>query len=207
MDGSRPDPPIFKTIILFLFFMKTAMQCRPGTVISIGSDLFLVLKFEIHRGGRGATNIKLRMKNLIQGNSVDRVFDSEEKMNDVVLDRFKFEYLYESAGSYSFMNQETYEQIELSEDNIGDAKFYLKEGQIVDVQSHEGKFIGIMLPQRVKLKVVEAEPAVAGNTADGKVDKVVKLETGLELRVPGFVVQGDEIILNTETGEYQERAK
>ena len=77
--------------------MKTAMQSRVGTVIKIGNDLMLVLKFEINRGGRGATNIKLRMKNLLQGNSVDRMFDSEDKMEDITLERVKFEFLYESA--------------------------------------------------------------------------------------------------------------
>jgi len=187
--------------------MKTAMQSRVGTVLKLQNDLMLVLKFEIHRGGRGATNIKLRMKNLLQGNTVDRVFDSEEKMDDITLDRVKFEYLYESAGSYAFMNQETFEQIELTEEDIGDAIYYLTEGLIVDIQSYEGRFVGAILPQRVKLKVVEADPAVAGNTADGKVDKLVKLETGLELRVPGFINNGDDLIINTETGEYQERAK
>ncbi len=100
--------------------MKTAIQSRPGTVLKIGNDLMLVLKYEMHRAGRGATNVKMRLKNLLQGNSVDRVFDGEEKFEDVSLDRSKFEFLYESAGTYAFMNQETYEQIELSEDNIGD---------------------------------------------------------------------------------------
>ena len=85
--------------------------------------------------------------------------------------------------------------------------FLLKEGQIVDIQQFEGKFIGILLPARVTLQIVEAEPSVKGNTADGKIDKVVKLETGLELRVPGFVGQDDSIVVSTETGEYVERAK
>jgi elongation factor P len=187
--------------------MKFAMQCRVGTVIKIGGDLLLVLKFELHRGGRGATNIKLRLKNLIQGNSIDKMFDSEDKFDDITLERVKFEFLYESAGSYAFMNQDTFEQIELTIDDIGDAVNYLTEGLIVDIQSYEGRFIGVILPQRVKLKVIEADPAVAGNTADGKVDKLVKLETGLEMRVPGFINNGEYLIINTETGEYQERAK
>lgn len=86
-------------------------------------------------------------------------------------------------------------------------KYYLTEGLLVDLQSFEGKFIGITLPLRVTLKVVEAEPAVKGNTADGKVDKSVKLETGLEIRVPGFVEEGEDIVVSTELGEYLERAK
>jgi len=187
--------------------MKTAMQSRPGTVIKIGKELFLVVKYEIHRGGRGATNIKMRLKNLIVGNISDRVFDGEEKMEDITLDRSKFEYLYDAGGSYAFMNQDTYEQIELTEDDIGDMKNYLVEGIKVDVQQYEGKFVGIVLPNTVRMTVVECDPGVKGNTADGKVSKDATTNTGYSLKVPGFVNAGEDIIVNTETGEYQERAK
>jgi elongation factor P len=129
----------------------------------------------------------MRLKNLTNGGSADRVMDSEEKLEDVTIDRSKAEYLYGVPGTYSFMNQDTYETVDLSDDDVGDMSMYLKEGLIVDLQSFEEKFIGIVLPLRVTLRVTEAEPAVSGNTADGKVDKLVKLETGLEIRVPGFV--------------------
>ncbi len=161
----------------------------------------------MRRGGRGATNVAVRLKNLMQNGMADKVLDSEEKLEDVILERAKAEYLYSSGDTYSFMNQETYETVDLHEDDVGDAAMYLTEGVVVDLQTFEGKFIGIILPLKVTLKVVEAEPAVAGNTADGKVDKVVKLETGLEMRVPGFVNQDESIVINTETGEYLERAK
>jgi elongation factor P len=187
--------------------MKTALQARPGTVLKIGNDLMLVVKHEMRRGGRGATNVMMRLKNLIQGNTSDRVVDSEEKFDDVTLERSKAEFLYQSGDTFAFMNQDTYETVELHEDDVGDVSVYLREGTMVDLQTYEGKFIGIMLPLRVTLKVVEADPSVAGNTADGKVDKLVKLETGLEIRVPGFVNQDEEIVINTETGEYLERAK
>jgi elongation factor P len=187
--------------------MKTALQARTGTVLRINNELFLVVKHEMKRGGRGATNVAMRLKNLIQGNTSDRVMDSEEKLEDVTLDRSKAEFLYQSGDMYAFMNQDTYETVELHVDDVGDAALYLTEGLMVDLQTFEGKFIGIILPLRVTLKVVEADPSVAGNTADGKVDKSVKLETGLELRVPGFVNQDESIIINTETGEYLERAK
>lgn len=164
--------------------MKTAMQARPGTVIKLNGELLLVVKHEMRRGGRGATNVMMRLKNLIVGNTVDRVVDSEEKFEDITLERAKAEFLYQSGDTFAFMNQDTYETVELHEDDVGDAAMYLKEGLMVDLQTFEGKFIGIMLPLRVTLKVIEADPSVAGNTADGKVDKLVKLETGLELRVP-----------------------
>ena len=187
--------------------MKTAFEARTGTVLRMWNDLLLVIKHEFHRGGRGSTTVNMRLKNLVSGATMDRSMDSEEKLDDVVLDRSKAEYLYENFGTYAFMLQDTYETLELSAENVGDASKYLKEGQIVDIQQFEGKFIGILLPARVTLQIVEAEPSVKGNTADGKVDKVVKLETGLELRVPGFVEQDDSIVVSTETGEYVERAK
>jgi elongation factor P len=187
--------------------MLTALKARPGTVVKIGNDLLLVVRHEMKRGGRGATNVAMRLKNLIVGNMSDRVMDSEEKLEDVVLERAKAEYLYASGDMYAFMNQDTYETVELHADDVGDTALYLTEGLVCDLQTFEGKFIGIVLPLKVTLKVIEAEPSVAGNTADGKIDKVVKLETGLELRVPGFVNQDESIIINTETGEYLERAK
>lgn len=187
--------------------MKTAFQSKLGTVLRIDWDLYLVVKYEYHRGGRGSTNINLRLKNLLQWNSVDRVFDGEDKMDDVQLERAKFEFLYESAGTYAFMNQSTYEQIELSEDNIGDMKYFLTEGLVVDVQQFEGKFIGIVLPMTVRLTIVECDPGVKGNTADGKITKDAVTNTGYRIKVPGFVEQWEDIIVNTESGEYQERAK
>ncbi len=187
--------------------MKTALQARTGTVLRINGELLLVVKHEMRRWGRGATNVMMRLKNLIQGNTADRVMDSEEKLEDVTLERAKAEFLYQSGDDFAFMNQDTYETVELHVDDVGDAALYLKEGLIVDLQTFEGKFIGIVLPLRVTLKVIEAEPSVAGNTADGKVDKNVTLETGLELRVPGFINQDESIVINTETGEYLERAK
>ncbi|NVP17819.1 elongation factor P [Candidatus Gracilibacteria bacterium] len=187
--------------------MITAMQIKTGGVIKMGNDLLLPLKRELHRGGRGATNIKVRFKNLINGNIVDKVFDSEEKLEDIVLERSKFEFLYESGGVYYFMDQETYEQIEISEEDMGDAVNFITPSLIVDIQRFEGRLVGVILPASVKLLITECEPGVKGNTADGKITKEAILETGYAIKVPGFVESGEYVIINTETGEYQERAK
>ena len=128
-------------------------------------------------------------------------------MDDVILDRSKHEFLYESAGTYYFMDNTNYEQIEIDEESIGDNKYFLTEGLVVDVQQYEGKFIGISLPLSVRMTVTECDPGVKGNTADGKVVKDAVTNTGYALKIPGFVEQGEDIIVNTETGEYQERAK
>lgn len=187
--------------------MKTALQAKTGTVLKIDGDIFLVVRHEMRRGGRGATNVSMRLKNLIQGNMQDRVMDGEDKVDDIILDRSKAEFLYSAGDEYSFMNQDTFETVELHEEDIGDAINYLKEGMIVDLQTFEGKFIGIVLPIRVELEIVECEPTVAGNTADGKVEKWAKLETGMEIKVPGFINQNDIVVVDTQEGKYLERAK
>lgn len=187
--------------------MKTAFESKPGTVLRIDSELYFVSKWEYHRAGRGATTIKMRLKNLFNGSMTDRTFGWEDKMDDVILERARFEYLYGAGGTYAFMNQETYEQIELDEETIGDMRFFLIEGDTVDIQQFEWKFVGLVLPTNVKLTIAECDPGVKGNTADGKVTKDAVTNTGLTIKVPGFVNQGDEVIVNTETGDYMERAK
>ncbi len=187
--------------------MKTAFESKPGTVLRIDSELYFVSKWEYHRAGRGATTIKMRLKNLFNGSMTDRTFGWEDKMDDVILERARFEYLYGAGGTYAFMNQETYEQIELDEETIWDMKFFLIEWDTVDIQQFEGKFVGLVLPTNVKLTIAECDPGVKGNTADGKVTKDAVTNTGLTIKVPGFVNQGDEVIVNTETGDYMERAK
>lgn len=187
--------------------MKTAFESKPGTVLKIDGELYFVSKWEYHRAGRGATTIKMRLKNLFNGSMTDRTFGWEDKMDDVILERARFEYLYGAGGTYAFMNQETYEQIELDEETIGDMKYFLIESDTVDIQQFEGKFVGLVLPTNVKLTIAECDPGVKGNTADGKVTKDAVTNTGLTIKVPGFVNQGDEVIVNTETGDYMERAK
>ncbi len=107
--------------------MITAIKARTGTVLRIDGGLFLVVRHEMKRGGRGATNVAIRLKNILQNGMADRVLDSEEKLEDVVLERAKAEFLYKAGDTYSFMNQETYETVDLHEDDVGDAALYLNE--------------------------------------------------------------------------------
>ncbi len=187
--------------------MKTAFDSKPGTVLKIDGELFFVSKYEYHRAGRGTTTIKMRLKNLLNWGSTDRTFNGEDKLDDVILDRSRFEYLYESAGIFAFMDQTTYEQIELDDETIGDMKYYLIEWNTVDIQQYEGKFIGLVLPTNVKLTIEQCDPWVKWNTADGKIIKDAVTNSGLNIKVPWFINEWDEIIVSTETGEYMERAK
>lgn len=187
--------------------MKTAFDSKPGTVLKIDNELMFVSKWEYHRAWRWATTIKMRLKNLMNGSMTDRTFNWEDKMDDIQLERARFEFLYNSWDTFAFMNQETYEQIELDEDTIWDMRFFLIEWNTVDIQQYEWKFIGLVLPTNVRLTIAECEPWVKWNTADGKIVKDAVTNTWLSIKVPWFVEQWDDIIVNTESWEYMERAK
>ncbi|MDD2907653.1 MAG: elongation factor P [Candidatus Gracilibacteria bacterium] len=182
--------------------MKTAFETRPGCVVEIDGDLYFVTKWESHRGGRGATTVKMRLKNIGNGSMTDKVYSSDDKLDDVILERTVFEYLYNSSGVYVFMNSENYEQVELSEDDVGDMKYFLSEGATIDIQQHNGNFVGIILATYMKLKVVEALPLVGSSE-----NKEVITNTGLKLEVPPFIEEGDEIVVNTSTFEFVDKVK
>lgn len=188
--------------------MKTAFECRTGTILNLEGELMLVIKYDYKRWGRGSTTVYLRLKNLLNGSTANKMFDWADKLEDVHLTRKKFQYLYESAGSYTFMNQDTYEQIEINGEDLGDSANYLTEGMLVDIQEYEEKFIWVIMPTSVPLKVTETASGVKLNTVDGKTSfKEAKLETGITIMVPMFIEEGEMILVSTDTGEYMERVK
>lgn len=182
--------------------MKTAFDTKPGCVVDIDGDLYFVSRWESHRWGRWATTVKMRLKNISSGSMTDKVFSSDDKLNDVILDRTVFEYLYNSAGVYVFMNSENYEQIELGDDDIGDMKYFLSEGSTIDIQQHNWNFVWIILDTYMKLKVVEALPLIWSSE-----NIEVITNTWLKLEVPPFIVEWDEIVVNTTTFEFVEKVK
>ncbi len=182
--------------------MKTAFDTKPGCVVDIDWDLYFVSRWESHRWGRWATTVKMRLKNISSGSMTDKVFSSDDKLNDVILDRTVFEYLYNSAGVYVFMNSENYEQIELGDDDIGDMKYFLSEGSTIDIQQHNWNFVWIILDTYMKLKVVEALPLIWSSE-----NIEVITNTWLKLEVPPSIEEWDEIIVNTTTFEFVEKVK
>lgn len=182
--------------------MKTAMDAKPGTVLDIDGDLYFVNKWEFHRAWRWATTVKMRLKNISNWWSTDRVFSWEDKLNDVILERTTFEFLYNSSWMYVFMNGETYEQIELNEDDIWDMKYYLTEWNTIDIQQHEWKFVWIILPTYVKLIIEEVDLTSSWNDMKDAVTN-----TWLHLSIPQGVEVWDEIVVNTSTGEFMEKVK
>jgi len=156
------------------------------------------------RGGQ--TLVRLKMRNLLTRAVFDKTFKASDKFKEPDLETVEASYLYsDSDGSY-FMDQESFETIQLSSDKLGDALEFLLEGVIIKLTKFNGNPIGLELPQQVELKVTYTEPGVRGNTASGAVTKHAKLETGLEIRVPFFIEEGEKVNVYTETREFAGRA-
>ena len=154
--------------------------------------------------GKGSAFYRTKLKNVKTGAIFDFTFKSGEKIEEALLQTKEFQYLYQQGEEYFFMNPRTYEQVSLSKDILGNFKNFVKEGDLYQIYTLEGQPLSLRAPQKVTLKVIEAENAVKGNTVSGAT-KPVKVETGYELQVPLFIKEGDLIVINTETGEYVNR--
>lgn len=186
--------------------MKFAQELRAGSTIKIGNDPFVVLKAEYNKSGRNAAVVKMKMKNLLNGNISDAVYKADDKMDDIRLDKVKAVYSYNDGDFYIFSNPETWDQIELKEEDLGDALNYLEEGMELDVVYYESTPVAVELPTFLEREVVYTEPGLRGDTS-GKVMKPARLNTGFELPVPLFVEQNEWIKIDTRTHEYVERIK
>lgn len=181
--------------------MKEASEFRAGNIIKSGNDLLLVLKAEYNKGARSASTMKLKTRNLEVGSMAETVYRATDKLDEVRLDRRKMQFSYKNGEMYVFMDEVTYEQLELSDDYLGDNVNYLKEENVIDVLLYNEKPISVELPPMVELKIAYTEPAVQGNTGS-KVMKDAKMETGLLTQVPLFCHEGDVVKIDTKTGEY-----
>jgi elongation factor P len=179
-------------------------QLRKGTTFLLDGDLFKVIEFQHHKPGRGKAVIRTKIRNLRTGATLDKNFISGDRVEDVRIDRIAVQYLYNDGRFYYFMNTETYEQIPLSAEVLGDSVKYLIDNMTLNISVFESEPIDIDLPTTVDLKVVDAPMAVAGDTATG-VTKQVTLESGLQVSVPLFVDEGDTIRVDTRTDEYVTR--
>ena len=185
--------------------MIQATKLRPGVVIKHNGDLYTIFSVTHRTPGNLRGFVQVRMRSLRSGNMADHRFSSEDRVERAVLDEHEMEYLYQDGDDYHFMNTESYEQIHLNKDTLGDTVQYLTPNLKIQVEFYEGKPIGIELPATVDMEVVETEPSFKGASVSN-VMKPAKLETGLVVQVPPFVNQGDRIRVNTEEGTYQERA-
>jgi len=166
----------------------------------------VVIQFTHIKPGKGSPFVRLKMKNLVTGNIVEQTFRPEEKMKSAYLEHKNMQYLYKSGDVYTFMDSTTYEQIELSSADLGDAVHFLIENITVDVVYFQTKPVSVELPTFIEVAVTHSEPGVKGDTATGA-NKPAQIETGFTVMVPLFVNEGDKIRIDTRTGEYLERVK
>jgi len=184
--------------------MISSNDFRKGVVIKIDGELFSVVEYQHVKPARGNSFVRTKLRNVKRGGIVDKTFRGGEKLEDVRLERRPMQYLYDDGDNLVFMDTESYEQEAIPKEAIGDAINYIKEEDVVDITIYEGEPISVDPPLSVVLKVTYAEPGVKGDTATN-VLKTVKVETGAEIKVPLFINEGDNIKVNTQTGEYIER--
>ncbi|MEG6574045.1 MAG: elongation factor P [Caldibacillus debilis] len=185
--------------------MISVNDFRNGLTIEVDGEIYRVLEFQHVKPGKGAAFVRSRLRNLRNGNIVEKTFRAGEKVERAQIDNRKMQYLYSTGDTYIFMDTETYEQVELSAKQIEYELKFLKENMEVSVIMYQGETIGVELPNTVVLTVVETEPGIKGDTVSGGT-KPAKLETGLVVQVPLFVNEGDKLIINTADGTYVSRA-
>ena len=179
-------------------------QFRKNLKIEIEGEPFTIVDFQHVKPGKGGAFVRTKMKSLITGNVLDKTFRSGDKVDVPDLEEKKMSFLYQDETGYCFMDSQTYDQMTLTKDQMGDALGYLKENVEVEVLLHNGKAIGIELPMFLNLKIIETDPGLKGNTASGG-SKPAKLETGITIQVPLFVSTGEVVKVDTRTGYYIER--
>src|SRR5690554_1876105 len=184
--------------------MISVNDFKTGVTIEVENDIWQVIEFQHVKPGKGAAFVRSKLKNLRDGHVQDKTFRAGEKVARAHIDRQDMQYLYESGGLYTFMNMETYEQIEIPKNQIEHEANFLKENMEVNVISFHGEILGVNLPNNIELTIVEADPNVKGNTVSGG-SKSAVLETGLTIQVPMFINEGDKVIVSTSDGKYVSR--
>src|SRR5205807_3184064 len=185
--------------------MISSTQMRPGMVIKFNNDLFSIFSVNHRTPGNLRGFVQAKMRNLRSGTMMEHRFSSEDRVERAMLDEQEMEYLYDDGEYYYFMNTESYEQMHLMKNILGDATQYLIPNLKVAVEFYEGKPISVELPPTVDMTVVETEPGLKGATVSN-VTKPAKMETGLVVQVPPFITEVEKIRVNTAEGTYQERA-
>jgi elongation factor P len=178
---------------------------KTGLTVEVDGDIFTVLDFQHVKPGKGAAFVRSKLKNLRNGNTVEKTFRAGETIGRAQIDNRGVQYLYASGQEHVFMDNETYDQFSLTSEQLEWELNFLKENMNVNIISYQGEILGINLPNSVELKVVETEPGIKGNTATGAT-KNAKVETGLNVQVPLFINEGDVLLIDTREGKYISRA-
>lgn len=185
--------------------MMSTNQFKSGIFIKLDGDIFMIVESQHYKPGKGGALVRTKLRNVKSDTVIDRTFRAGEMVEDIFVEEKKYQYLYRTEGHYHFMDSETYEQISLTEEKIGDTKRFLKENTGVTVSMYGGDILSITLPIFVNLKVTETEPGLRGDTVKAGT-KNAKLETDANIQVPLFINRGDAITVDTRTGKYIGRA-
>ncbi len=180
-------------------------EIKNGMTVIIEGNLCLIQEFQHVKPGKGPAFVRIKLKNLRTGSIVEQTFNTNIKIMKAHVDKVNAQFIFKSGDNFVFMNKETYEQVEVPSDVLGDNALFIKDGIDITIDFYEGEIIGITLPEKVSYKVVETTDAVKGNTATNA-GKDAKLETGLVIKVPLFIGEGEEIIVSTRDGKYSSRA-
>jgi elongation factor P len=186
--------------------MASPSEIKKGIVVLQNGEPWVVTEFQHINPGKGAAFVRTRIKNLKNGRTLEQTFKMSETIDIVDVEYRNMQYLYHDATGYTFMDSSSYEQSTMPDDAVGDQGKYLREGLDSTLTIYEGQPIAIQLPRKMTFKIVETMPAVKGDTAGGNVTKEAKTDGGFIVHVPIFLKEGEDIVVNTDTGEYVERA-
>jgi len=178
---------------------------KNGMTVIIDGNLCTILEFQHVKPGKGPAFVRIKLKNLRTGSTIEDTFNTNIKVEKAHIDKMPMQYLYSSGDAFVFMNTESYEQIEVPEKLLEEEKKYLKENLEIELQYYNSELIGVNLPEKIDLKIIETEPATKGNTTNNAM-KDAKLETGYIIKVPLFISEGEVIIVSTRDGKYNSRA-
>jgi len=184
--------------------MVSAGDFRNGLTIEFEGNVYQVIEFQHVKPGKGAAFVRTKLKNIKNGGVVEKTFRPTEKCPQAHIDRFEMQYLYDDGEMYNYMNTETYDQVALTHEEVGDAMKFVKENDMVKMLSHGGQIFSVEPPLFVELEVTETEPGFKGDTSTGAT-KPATVETGAQVYVPLFVEIGDRLKIDTRTGEYLSR--
>lgn len=185
--------------------MISVNDFKTGLTIEVDGGIWRVMDFQHVKPGKGAAFVRSKLRNLRTGAIQEKTFRGGEKVARAMIENSKMQYLYADGATHVFMDNNSYEQVEIPAEQLEDELNYLKENMNVSIMSYNGETLGVELPKSVELEVVETEPGIKGDTATGAT-KSAKLETGLEIQVPLFVNQGDVLVISTTDGSYVSRA-
>lgn len=178
---------------------------KNGMTIKIENNIYQIIEFQHVKPGKGPAFVRIKLKNLRTGANIEQTFNSNIKFEKAAIEKTEMQFLYKTGTTYNFMNMNSYEQVELSKEQIGDDTIYLKDGLDVSLSFYDGELLGIIFPDKIAVKIVSAEPAVKGNTTSNASKEAI-VETGLMVKVPMFINAGEVIIISTKDGKYDSRA-